>query len=128
MTDLMNSYLRVRESDLPKKFYEIFLDADPRIRPLFRNTNFSRQEALLMEALFILVQFADGKSVGEMAIERLGDTHNRKGMNIPPDLYPIWLDCMIKALSEKDSRFSPTLEVEWRNAIQKGIDIMTRMY
>jgi hemoglobin-like flavoprotein len=128
MTDLMKSYFRIRESGLADRFYEIFLDADPRIRPLFKNTDFKRQKELLIEALFVILQYAEGKSVGELAIERLGDTHSRKRMNIPPDLYPIWLKCMIQSLSEKDPEFSPVLELEWRSAIQKAVAIMVRMY
>jgi hemoglobin-like flavoprotein len=128
MNDLMKSYFRVREAGLAERFYELFLDADPRIRPLFSKTDFTRQRELLMEALFVLVQYAEGKSVGAMAIERLGDIHNRKGMAISPDLYPLWLNCMMTSLSEKDPEFSPSLEVQWRTAMQKGIDIMIRMY
>ena len=110
MDDLLQSYMRVKDAGLADRFYEIFLDADPRIRPLFKDTDFTRQKGLLIEGIFVLIQYANGKTVGEMAIERLGETHSKSRMNIPPDLYPIWLKCMLQTLAEKDPEFSPALE------------------
>ena len=128
MSEVINSFHRTCTPAFVEKFYSIFLDADPRIRPLFKKTDFERQKGLLLHGMFVLLQYAEGKAVGEMAIDRLGELHSRKRMNIMPDMYPIWVDCLMKALAEKDPKFSPALEAKWRGALQKGIDVMMTKY
>lgn len=127
MDEVMRSFNRVRNDGLAERFYEIFLEADPRIRPLFKNTDFKRQRDLLIHAIVMLIEYADGKPLGEMAIRRLGELHSRRKMNVTPDLYPIWADAMIDALAQLDPEFSPDLEQKWRNVMQKGIAVMVRM-
>lgn len=34
-------------------------------------------------------------------------------MNVTPDLYPIWVDCLMKTIAELDPEFSPELERQW---------------
>jgi len=128
MSEVIDSFYRARNSGVAEKFYSIFLDADPRIRPLFKNTDFEKQKGLLLHGIFVLLQFADGKAVGELAVDRLGESHSRKKMNIMPDMYPIWVDCLMKTMAEKDPKFSPALEAKWRVALQKGIDVMMKKY
>ncbi|WDT74704.1 MAG: globin domain-containing protein [Candidatus Manganitrophus sp.] len=127
MSEVTRSFNRVRNDGLAERFYEIFLEADPRIRPMFKNTDFKRQRDLLIHAIVMLIEYADGKPLGEMAIRRLGELHSRRKMNVTPDLYPIWADAMIDALAQLDPEFSPDLEQKWRNVMQKGIAMMVRM-
>lgn len=127
MDEVMRSFNRVRNDGLAERFYEIFLEADPRLKPLFKNTDFKRQRDLLIHAIVMLIEYADGKPLGEMAIRRLGELHSRRKMNVTPDLYPIWVDAMVGALAELDSEFSPDLEQQWRNVMQKGIAVMVQM-
>jgi len=128
MNGVIGSYHRTCTPAFVEKFYSIFLDADPRIRPLFKNTDFEKQKRLLLHGIFVLLKYAEGKAVGELAIDRLGELHSRNKMDIKPDMYPIWVDCLMKALAEKDPKFSPGLEAKWRHALQKGIDIMKTKY
>lgn len=128
MSDVIDSFHRTCNEKFVEKFYSIFLDADPRIRPLFKKTDFAKQKQLLLHGIFVLLQYADGKAVGELAIERLGELHSRERMNISPDMYGTWINCLMKALAEKDPKFSPTLEMQWRAALQKGINVMMAKY
>ncbi|MDC4206602.1 MAG: globin domain-containing protein [Candidatus Manganitrophus sp.] len=127
MSEVTRSFNRVRNDGLAERFYEILLEADPRIRPLFNNTDFKRQRDLLIHAIVMLIEYADGKPLGEMAIRRLGELHSRRKMNVTPDLYPIWADAMIDALAQLDPEFSPDLGQKWRNVMQKGIAVMLQM-
>jgi hemoglobin-like flavoprotein len=128
MSEVMESFHRVCNKEFAGRFYDIFLDADPRIKPLFKHTDFERQSELLLHGIFVLLEYAEGKAVGELAIQRLGELHSRKRMDVTPDMYPIWVNCLIKTLAETDPRFSPELETKWRKALKKGIDIMTEMH
>jgi len=75
-----------------------------------------------------VLDFADGKAAGRLAIERLGELHSRKRMNITPDMFPIWVDCLMATLSELDPEFTPELEQRWRQALQPGIDRIKQLY
>ena len=128
MTLVMESFSRVYGHRLPERFYEIFLAADPRIRPLFAHTDFARQKELFLHGLVSLLDFAEGKASGQMAIKRLGELHSRRRMNIAPEMFVIWVDCLMKTLAELDPQFSPQLEANWRRTLGPGIDVIKQMY
>ncbi|HSG04920.1 MAG TPA: globin, partial [Nitrospiria bacterium] len=110
MSDVMDSFRRAQGSRFAETFYKIFLDSDPRFRPMFKNTDFNRQRQLLLHGVHMLLDYAAGNAIGKMAIERLGTLHSRKKMNITEDMYPIWVDCLMKTLRTTDPEFSPKLE------------------
>ena len=80
-----------------------------KIEPYFKETDFTKKE-LLLQGVFVLLMYARGKPIGKMAIERPGERHNRDGLNVNLDLYPIWIDCLIKTLTALDPQLSPSLE------------------
>lgn len=127
MNEVRKSFYRVCDKGFGEKFYGRFLDADPRIRPLFKNTDFTRQRELLVHAIMMLIEYAEGTALGAMAIKRLGDLHSRKKMNVVPDLYHIWVDCLMKTIAELDPEFSSGLDQQWRKMLQKGVDTMIQL-
>jgi hemoglobin-like flavoprotein len=127
MNEAMRSFTRVRNAGLAKRFYELFLAADPRFKEMFRKTDFIKQGELLTHGILVLLQYADGAATGEMAVRRIGELHRPDKINVTPDMYPIWVDCLMKAISEIDPEFTPELERQWRRALQKGIDTMIQM-
>ncbi len=104
------------------RFYEIFTASHPDIAPFFKNTDFDRQVSLLRQGLNMALLFAEGKKTGEMVINKIRETHNRSGFNVPPRLYPYWVSSLIQAISESDPQFNPDLERQWRKALQKAVD------
>lgn len=127
MNEIRKSFYRICNNGLGEKFYEKFLDADPRIRPLFKNTDFTRQKELIVHAIMMLIEYAEGTPLGDMAISRLGELHSRRRMNVTPDLYPIWVDCLMKTVADLDPEFSTELECQWRKILQAGVDAMIKM-
>jgi hemoglobin-like flavoprotein len=122
--NVMESYRRVQNKGFAERFYQIFLPADPRFNSLFQKTDFARQKELLMHGIFSLLEYAQGSATGSLAIKRLGTLHSRNRMNISADMYPIWIDCLVKTVGELDPKFNRGLEKDWREAVQKGIDAM----
>jgi hemoglobin-like flavoprotein len=110
------------------RFYNLLLGANVKIRALFNDTNFSEQKKALIDGIYVLIDYSEGGPLGKMSINRLSEKHNRSQMNVPADLYEIWVDCFIQALSEKDPEFSQSLEKEWREALKPGIDQMISEY
>ncbi|MDP2343835.1 MAG: globin [Deltaproteobacteria bacterium] len=127
MRTILKSFHRALNKGLPETFYAIFLEHDDRIRELFKNTDFKKQRDLFVHGVLMLIEFADGKAMGLMAMQRLGESHSRKKLNVTPDLYPIWVDSMMEALAKLDPEFTPELERQWRQALRKGIDLLIKM-
>ncbi len=49
-------------------------------------------------------------------------------MNIPPDLYDVWVDSMVKALAEHDPELGSELEDGWREILTYGADYVRSGY
>ncbi len=123
MKEVKKSWERVSKN-FAEKFYEVFLKSDSRILPMFKHTDFNRQKDLLTHSIFVLLNYAEGNAIGQMAMTRLGELHSRGKMNISVDMYSIWLNSFIKVLSEIDPQFTPDLKKKWRDSLQKGVDYM----
>ncbi|HEY9034876.1 MAG TPA: globin domain-containing protein [Pseudomonadales bacterium] len=128
MGDVMASFNRVRHGNLAGLFYQKLLAADGRIKTLFANTDFDKQQQLFTHGLLMLLEYASGKTMGKMAVRRLAESHSREKMAIDPALYSIWIDCLVETVKELDKEYVPELEPQWRACLQKGIDVMKAAY
>jgi len=106
------------------RFYDIFLASHPDIKPMFEKTDFSKQKALLRSGISMMIMYEDGTQVAKMALDRLGHSHGKQGMNIAPKMYQYWIDSLVAAVKECDPQFSPALEKHWRDAMRRGINYM----
>jgi hemoglobin-like flavoprotein len=113
-----------------ERFYELFLASSPEVKEKFKNTDFERQKVALRDSFFVM------ETVGESApgsppwasLRELGVTHDRHHRNIRPELYDVWLRCLIQAVSEYDPEFSEEVEQAWRETLRIGIDHMRSAY
>lgn len=103
------------------RFYNIFLGSHPSIKPMFAQTNFTKQKALLREGVAMMLMHLEGKSIGTLCLNRIADTHNPRRMNITPQLYEYWINSVIATAKEYDSEWTPELEAEWRKALHAGV-------
>lgn len=115
----------INNPKLIDRFYEIFIDSHPAIRPLFRSTDFAHQTEVLKQGLNIAIMYAQGHPVAENSLKMLRKSHGREGMNIDPKLYKHWVESLIKAIVEADHRFTPDIEREWREVLQKTVDYIS---
>lgn len=109
-------------------FYDIFMESDDEIRQMFANTDFERQHRMLRKALLSAVTFA---AAGEVARQRLlviRESHNRAHMNVRPELYPFWVNSLVKAVAVCDPDYNDPLDREWRAVLQPAIDFITSGY
>lgn len=102
------------------RFYEIFLASHPAIAPLFRNTDFAKQKMALRSGLAMMVMHTEGNKVGTQGLDRIGQSHSRKHLNIDPSLYQFWIESLIKTVKECDPQCDAKLEGEWRQALKAG--------
>jgi truncated hemoglobin YjbI len=117
------SYHRARETgQLFDTFYDLFLKKSPEIPPMFASTDFPHQKLMLRESILEMLSFAQTGS-GREEIERLGQRHRQ--FRVKPGHYDLWLDGLCEALAEHDPKFDSRLEALWRNAMKKGIELMS---
>lgn len=128
MGEVIASYNRIRHQDLAEKFYKRLLAADLRIQQAFSHTDFEQQRKLFTHGLLMLLQFGNDKTVGKIAIRRLSESHGHAGMNIAPELYPVWIKCLLATVAELDPEYSPELEKKWHLNLKKGITELASMH
>jgi hemoglobin-like flavoprotein len=117
------SYHRARQSgQLFDTFYRIFLEKSPDIPPLFARTDFPHQKLMLRESILEMLIFKQTES-NRAEIERIAERHRQ--LNVKHAHYELWLDALCESLAKHDPQFTPELERLWREAMGKGIAVMT---
>jgi hemoglobin-like flavoprotein len=108
------------------RFYEDFMASSPEIAAKFRKTDFPRQTRVLADSLYVLANAAQGQpdSPAFDALPRLAERHDRAHLDIRPELYVVWLDCLVKVARAFDPQFDDALEADWRLTLEAGIRYM----
>ena len=121
------SYARCIESPgFIDTFYQHLLESSPAIPPMFSQTDFERQQKLLQHSLGVLLIYA--KRQNPALLERIAERHNRKNVDVKPDLYPFFVESLVKAVAEHDSEFNTDADQAWRAALTPGIEFMKARY
>jgi hemoglobin-like flavoprotein len=121
--EVVASYHRARETgQLFDTFYRLFLGKSPEIPGMFAGTDFPHQKLMLRQSIVEMLVFAQSGE-GRTEIERLGKRHRE--LHVTPHQYDLWLEALCEALAKHDSKYSARLEVLWRDAMRKGIDVMS---
>jgi hemoglobin-like flavoprotein len=112
-----------------ERFYELFMASSEEVREKFRDTDFSRQRAVLRDSLYAMMTAAGTASgPAHLALEDLARRHSRAELDVRPELYTLWLDTLIQAVKECDASFSEELEEAWRGSLSAGIELMKAAY
>ncbi len=114
----------VGQAEFLKRFYEIFIESSPEVRAKFKDTDFVKQNRVLKKSLLRLTMAAAGTASAGEEIASLGRQHGREGLRIGADLYDLWLDCLLRAVSEFDPKWSPEVGDSWRKMFGRYISIL----
>lgn len=112
------------ENLLFDRFYDNLLASDPRIPPMFKNTEMQNQKKLLRAGINYAIMYCthSGKLAGEIALGRIRKSHAQTRLNIPPELYPLWINSLIKAVESTDPKFTPEIKSAWVNVLNTSIN------
>lgn len=110
------------------RFYDIFLTSHPAIKPMFKNTDFSKQKPILKTGIAMLLSHLEGKPAGTMTLNRIADSHSKKKLNIQPGLYQYWINSLVTAAKECDNKWTPDIERAWQKVLRAGVDYITQSY
>jgi hemoglobin-like flavoprotein len=128
--DLANaSYQRCCETPgFFESFYRNFFAVCPEAEPRFAKTDFERQNKLLRHALGLLLIFPKQPDGEPTLLTRVAERHSRRDLDVPPSLYPPFVDSLIATVRQYDPAFSPEVEAAWRGTVQKGVQYMISKY
>ena len=106
------------------RFYDYFLKSDPRIMPMFRNTDMEKQKKLLRAGINYAIMYTtdSGHSSSEMALSRIRKSHSQTNLNISPNLYPLWISSLIHAVKVTDPKFTPELDEAWQKVLSASVE------
>lgn len=111
-------------------FYGTFMDSSDEIRDKFRDTDMKRQTQVLADSLWSMAVAAQGRpgspSWGDLP--RLAELHGRRHLDIRPQHYDRWLDCLVASARRHDPLFSAETEAAWRETLSVGIEFMRSRY
>jgi hemoglobin-like flavoprotein len=109
-------------------FYETFFAKSPEIAPKFANTDMEKQKQDVMASVLMALRLAAGDAIARGYVKEIAESHNRRGHNIRPELYGMWLDALCEAIMKHDPQYTPALEENWRKAMRPAIKLMIAAY
>jgi hemoglobin-like flavoprotein len=123
------SYHRCRASKgFVDTFYQHFLAKSEEVAQKFEKTDFARQKLLLRESLLAMLLLNLNSADARQELERLAERHSRRGLDIGPNLYELWLDALCEAVETHDPKYTPELREQWRAAMRPGIELLCTKY
>ncbi len=121
-----DSYHRCGHEAFFHAFYRRLLGSDETIRRKFGRTDFEKQNKLLQHGLGLLFIYA--KRGNPALLERIATRHGPQDVDVPPTLYPLFVDSLVATVREFDTLCSPEVEQAWRAAVAPGIAFMCAQY
>ena len=101
-------------------FYQKFIAESEQVKDYFKNTNMDKQKQMLLHSLAnMVIAYERPEILNDVAIR-----HGTKDLNIMPDLYISWLECLIQSAKCIDPLFDDEVERSWRIVMQNGIDYL----
>jgi hemoglobin-like flavoprotein len=119
----------VQNGDFLDSFYNHFMASSEDIKSKFAQTDFDRQKKVLQDSLFLMMVAAGtDKGPAHKELEKLAERHSSRALDIKPEWYTNWLDCLLEAVSEHDPEYSPEIDASWRFALADGIELLKSRY
>ena len=120
----------LRNPEFLLDFYGLFMDSSDEVRERFEDTDLKRQTEVLANSLWVMAIVAESAagSPAWAGLPQLAEKHDRHHLDIRPELYDTWLDCLIAAARRHDSLFTDAVEGDWRRTLSVGIEYMRQRY
>ena len=110
------------------RFYDLFVASSPDIAEKFRDTDFQRQRRAMGASLYVLVLALERGEAAIIYLNQIARQHSRRDLDVRPEMYDAWRDCLLQSVKEYDPLFSDEIEQAWREAAKFAIDFMRERY
>ena len=108
-------------------FYDLLTATSDEAASKFKNTDMAAQVRMLQSSVTVLLNFFVTSCQDEY-LGQLAERHGKRGVDISPELYEVWLECLIETVRQFDSKFNDDVATAWRVVFSKGIGFMTSRY
>jgi hemoglobin-like flavoprotein len=111
-------------------FYDRFLASSDEVREKFGGVDMKRQARVLEDSLYVVAVAVQGEA-GSLArgdLPRIAERHSRRDLDIHPELYDLWVRCLVEAAREHDPQWSDDVATAWRQTLAFGVEYMRRRY
>jgi hemoglobin-like flavoprotein len=128
--DLQTSYGRcLHNGGFIARFYEIFMASHPDIPGMFKHTDFSRQYLAFRRGITAAMTHAGGSTLSSRTMADMAQVHSSVGRApVAPELYPYWVDSLLRALAEHDPQYEFALEQRWRMVLSRTTQYFVAHY
>lgn len=123
-----DSLERCTQTDFLDQFYALFLASSPEVQQKFAHTDMKRLKKALRSSFYLMILAAHGNAEVNGQLDQVARVHSRQGHDIKPQLYELWLDCLIEAVRRCDPLFRDETEQAWRSMMGIGIRFMKARY
>lgn len=106
------------------RFYNNFVIANPVVREKFANTDMEAQKMMLHASFYMIGLATQGNSTASLYLDKIASRHSNRGLDISSELYGLWLETLLKTVSEIDPDCSQPILSAWTDVMQFGIDFM----
>lgn len=124
-----DSFLRCQnKAGFLDRFYQLFLASSEEIKAKFKNTDFNKQQMALKSSFYMMMLTAQGNARGQRYLKEIADLHSSRRLDIKPEMYDLWLECLLKTVEEFDPLFNDHINRVWRGLMEEGIKFMQSRY
>ena len=109
------------------RFYERFIAASPVVEEKFAAIDMQMQKAMLKQSIYHLLNLFSTQKITDTLVE-IAHRHDPQHADIPPELYLLWLECLIDTVREFDPAFDEEVELAWRLVCSQGIAFMIHVH
>ncbi|MBN4061296.1 globin [bacterium AH-315-G11] len=123
------SYIRAGSKKLVSDFYVRLMAASDDIRKKFEEVDMAEQASLLSHAIVMSFLFIDkNQQVAQKCLDEVRDTHAQNNLNIAPELYDIWLECLLETVAICDPHATDALLSDWHDVMSVAINHIREGY
>ena len=111
-------------------FYDRFTGSSEEVREKFRGVDMQRQARVLEDSLYVVAVAVQGEegSLARGDLPRLAERHSRRDLDIRPELYDVWAQCLVETARVHDPEWADDVAVAWRDTLAFGVEYMRRRY
>ncbi|MDQ6956871.1 MAG: globin [Mariprofundaceae bacterium] len=123
------SYIRSGSQKLVSEFYVRLMAASAEIRKKFEGVDMAEQASLLSHAIVMSFLFIDkNQQVAKKCLDGVRATHAQHNLNISPELYDIWLECLLETVAQCDPHANDELLSDWHDVMSVAINHIREGY
>ncbi len=123
------SYIRAGSKKLVSEFYVRLVAASEKIRNKFESVDMTEQASFLSHAIVMSFLFIDtNQQVAKKCLDDVRKTHAQGNLNIEPELYDIWLECLLETVALCDPHVNDELLSDWHDVMSVAINHIREGY